>query len=95
MEELIAKLAKVNADTEAWMAEGPDRWATLYVLDAQHWIDRGINNLEEFDRYDIENTYHELYKDKYGVGPSEFSHLTNEQLEAKITYLCGTTEEAI
>lgn len=96
MEELLAKLAEANAKTEAWIAEDPEnRWAGLYILNPQHWIDRGIHNVEEFDRNELETAYYSLYKDVYGCHPSSYKSMTNEQLEAEIKDLCAENDRQI
>lgn len=89
MEELLAKLAEANAKTEAWVAEDPsNRWAGLYSLDAQDWIDRGIHNLEQFDRMELEDAYYELYKDVHGFRPRDFKEMTNQELKDAVEWLC-------
>ena len=96
MEELIAKLTEANAKTEAWIAEDPsNRWAGLYVLDEQHWIDRGIHNLEQFDRMELEEAYYELYKDVHGFRPRNGKELTNEELESAVDWLCKENDRQI
>lgn len=89
MEELIAKLTEANAKTQAWVAEDPgNRWAGLYSLDPQDWIDRGIHNLEQFDRMELEEAYHELYKDVNGfrdrIGVKD---MPTEELEKEVEWL--------
>lgn len=88
MEELLAKLAEANAKTEAWVDEDPEnRWAGLYSLDAQDWIDRGIHNLEQFDRMELEDAYYELHKDVYGFRPRDFRQMSNEELKKEVEWL--------
>lgn len=92
----MAKLAEANKQTEAWIAEdSSNRWATLYVLDAQYWIDRGIHNLAEFDRQELENGYYEMYKDLYGYRPQDFNQMSTEELQSEVEYLSLRISEKI
>lgn len=84
MELLISKLEEANAKKIAWMAEGPDRWTGLYSTDPVDWIERGIVNIAQFDRDELETMYYEMHRDAYSYRPSGYREMTNEQLQAEI-----------
>lgn len=58
-----------NAATEAWVAEGPDRWAGLYTEDLAHWAEIGVLTVRDFMRYEMECQYSDLHKDACGFRP--------------------------
>ena len=82
MEELIEHLEERNEATLAWIAEGPDRWATTLITDPQYWIERGIHNLAEFKRDENESFIWDAYKEVCGFRPRDLNlkEMTDEEI---------------
>lgn len=52
MNEVIAYIERLNAQTEAWVAEDPEgRWAGLLTTDPEHWAGYGITTVEALEEY--------------------------------------------
>jgi hypothetical protein len=61
----------------------------LVVEDLDHWAQYGVYSVEQFERYELESTYYELYKDVNGISPRwvQFDQLSNQDLENMIESL--------
>jgi hypothetical protein len=83
MNELTLHIQKLNAKTQAWVAEDPEnRWASFLVDDPAHWAEYKIFTVDQFDHYMAAIDLYEATREKYGYKPS-WSHLmqmTTEQL---------------
>jgi len=81
---LAEHLAALNAEKQAWMDAGPDRWTGFWVEDLAHWAEIGVYTVEDFKRYDLETMIWEMYKDVTGIRPRhlDMKAMTMEQLEA-------------
>jgi hypothetical protein len=62
-------IAALNAKTQAWIDEAPGRGAGLYTTDIGYWNSCGVYTPEDFDRYELENTIWDVYKEVHGVRP--------------------------
>lgn len=49
MTDLKTFIEAMNAETRAWVADGPDRWATEFHTDMDMWADSGIYTVEDFN----------------------------------------------
>lgn len=68
---LITKLTEANARTAQWIAQDPkNRWASMYILEPQFWIERGITTIEQFDRNELITNIFEGTQDIFGYKPS-------------------------
>ena len=79
-----------NAKTEAWVAEDPDnRWAGTYTEDLAHWAEMGVLTVRDFERYEMETSIWDLYKEVYGFRPRhmDIASMTFEQLNKEYDYL--------
>ncbi len=47
--ELIAHIEARNAETRAWVAAGPDRWAGEWTTDPAHWAECGVYTVADFN----------------------------------------------
>lgn len=95
---LAEHLRALNAKTEAWVAEDPDnRWAGLYTEDLAHWAELGVSTVAQFNRYEMESSIWELYKDVTGVRPRhmDFKSMTDEQLTREYDYLVSQLERSV
>lgn len=89
---LAQYLRERNAKTEAWVAEDPDnRWAGMYTEDLSHWAEMGIYTVAQLERYDMETTIWDLYKDVTGIRPRhmDFKSMSDEDLRKEYDYLVG------
>ena len=87
---LAQYLRERNAKTEAWVAEDPDnRWAGMYTEDLSHWAEMGIYTVAQLERYDMETTIWDLYKDVTGIRPRhmDFKSMSDEDLRKEYDYL--------
>ena len=50
MTDLKTHIEALNAETRAWVAAGPDRWATEFHTDMDIWADSGIFTVEDFNQ---------------------------------------------
>ena len=83
MNELVAHIQKINAETLAWVAEDPNnRWASTLVEDPEHWAGYGVTTPDQFEHYMAVSDYYESYKALYGIRPNwaEINAMTTEQL---------------
>lgn len=52
MNEVIAEIKRLNAETAAWLAEDPEhRAAGILTEDPEHWAEYGINTVEDLHNY--------------------------------------------
>ena len=96
MKELMAELAKRNAETEAWVAEDPqNRWAGLYSMDEAHWVERGITNLVDFERDELATYIYEGHKDAFGTKGRHynFEAMSLEDLRSEADYISRAVKE--
>lgn len=94
---LADHLAALNTKTKAWVAEDPDnRWAGLYVEDLSHWAEMGITTVKQFERYEMETSIWDLYKDVTGIRPRgyDFKSMSDDELTKMYDYLVKELELA-
>lgn len=84
MNDLVKHIEKLNAQTEAWIAEDPkNRWATTMTTCVKHWAEYGIYTPEQFDNYMSAYDLYEIYADRYSKGYARskgFFQMNKEQL---------------
>lgn len=93
---LAAHLRSLNAKTEAWVAEDPDnRWAGLLVEDLAHWAEMGVHTVAQFERYEMETSIWDLYKEVNGFRPRhiDFKAMSDEELKREYDYLLREMEQ--
>jgi len=86
---LLNHLRSLNAETRAWVAAGENRWACEITEDLAHWAGMGVTTVAEFQRYQNEVSYWDLYKDVFGVRPRgvRMSEMTDSDLGDEIDSL--------
>lgn len=87
-----------NAKTEAWVAEDPDnRWAGMYTEDLSHWAEMGIETVAQLERYEMETTIWDLYKDVTGIRPRhmDFKSMSDEDLRKEYDYLVSRMNDMV
>lgn len=87
---LAEHLKQLNAKTQAWVDEDPDnRWAGMYAEELSYWAEMGIETVAQFQRWEMESTIWELYKDVTGVRPRhmDFKAMSDEELTSQYDYL--------
>ena len=59
------------------------------VQDLDHWADYGVYTVEDFDRYELETTIWDLYKDVHGIRPRfmDFSTMSIAELSETVDSL--------
>ena len=95
---LAQYLRERNAKTEAWVAEDPDnRWAGMYTEDLSHWAEMGIYTVAQLERYDMETTIWDLYKDVTGIRPRhmDFKSMSDEDLRKEYDYLVSQLDRQV
>lgn len=95
---LSEHLASRNAKTRAWIAEDPDnRWAGLYMEDLAHWAEIGVQTVAQFERYEMESTIWDLYKDVTGIRPRhmDFKSMSDEDLKREYDYLVSQLDRQL
>jgi hypothetical protein len=88
--ELQAHLENKKTEVLAWIDEDPDnRWGGYPTTDVEHWAAMGITSVEQYERYNLEATVWDLYKEVHGMRPRHmnFAEMTNIQLEQLIERL--------
>lgn len=84
MTDLATYIETRNAATRAWLDEDPtNRWAG-FTPGVEHWAEYGITTVEQFERFEREESYSDLYKSTYGFRPDMFlfKNMTDaEQIE--------------
>lgn len=94
---LAAHLAALNAEKQAWMDAGPDRWTGFYTEDLAHWAEIGVLTVRDFQRYELVSLVWDMYKDVTGIRPRhiDFDSMSLEDLQAEVDYLGRQMEAAI
>lgn len=93
MTTLADHIATINANTQAWVDAEPGRCAGMITDDLNHWADVGVYTAKQFDRYMLEATYSDLYKEVNGFRPRAFSYFSDEELTALVKSLSATAED--
>lgn len=93
---LLAKLQSMNAETRAWIAGGPNRWAGFLIEDLSHWAELDVNTVEDLERYFLETAIWDLYKDVYGVRPRHMNlkAMSHVELTARLESLSAYAQQA-
>jgi hypothetical protein len=87
-----------NAKTQAWIDEDPANRGAGFIAPASHFEESyGITTVEQFEQYNMDCTYSDLYKEIYGFRPRHHSgHVTKEEydslLEEHDRYMVEETE---
>lgn len=94
---LAEHLAALNAEKQAWMDAGPDRWTGFWVEDLAHWAEIGVYTVEDFKRYDLETLVWDMYKDVCGFRPRhlDLKAMSLQELEDLADYLGKQIEASI
>ena len=95
IQTLAEYLRERNAKTEAWVAEDPaNRWAGMYTEDLNHWAEMGITTVAELERYEMETSIWDLFKDVHGFRPRniDFKSMTDEDLKSEYRVLIDELE---
>lgn len=84
---LAEHLHNMNAKTRAWVAEDPaNRWAGLIVEDLEHWAEQGITTVAQFERYEMETSIWELFKEVHGFRPRHYDFKSMSDAELTRMY---------
>lgn len=96
MTQLVAHIKSLNAKSKAWMDAEPGRWAGMLVEDAAHWAEYGVYTVEDFERYQLETTIYEGFKDAYGVKGRhyDFASMSMDELRAEADRISQAAHEA-
>jgi hypothetical protein len=81
--ELQNLLLVRKAETEAWVAEDPqNRFAGWLTTDLSHWIEMGVNSVEDLERYELISFISDTSKDVYGFRSRlNFDAMTVDELK--------------
>jgi hypothetical protein len=65
MNEVVARINEMNAESAAWVAEDPDnRFAGELCNDPAHWAEYGVTTVAELEAYFDECAEREAYKER-------------------------------
>lgn len=94
---LAEHLAALNAEKQAWIDAGPDRWAGFYTEDLSHWAEMGIHTVTDFQRYELQSIIWDMYKDVTGIRPRhmDFDSMSLEDLQREVDYLGSQMQASI
>lgn len=94
---LAEHLAALNAEKQAWMDAGPDRWTGFYTEDLAHWAEIGVHTVEDFESYELVSLVWDMYKDVTGCRPRhmDFDSMSLEDLRKEADYLGRQMEASI
>jgi hypothetical protein len=87
---LANHIAALNAKAQAWIDEDPNnRWMCQYISDIGYWNSIGVHTVEDFERYELENTIWGVYKEVHGVRPRSinFKDMSIAELKEMLTDL--------
>jgi translation elongation factor EF-Ts len=94
---LAQHLKNLNAEKQAWMDAGPDRWTGFYVEELEFWAEYGVTTVAEFKRHENETLFWEMYMDVTGCRPRHINlkDMSDEVLEKEIDLLGRMMEDEI
>lgn len=90
--EQLALQAHIKASNEAFVANCKANGATFYMHptdDIDHWIEMGINTIEQYELQQAISFFSDFYKEVVGIRPRhyDFSLMTLADVEKEIGYL--------
>lgn len=62
----LAYIQNRNAETQAWIDAGPDRWAGFLPESLEYWAEMGITSVAEYERDNLISFIRDASKDAYG-----------------------------
>jgi hypothetical protein len=65
--ELIAHIKRINEQSRAWQAAGPNRWAGILAEEPEHWALYGIYTLADFHAMQDAEDEKERRKNSYYI----------------------------
>ncbi len=91
-QDQLALQAHIKAANEAFVAKCKADGATFYMHptdDIDHWIEMGINTIEEYELQQAISFFSDFYKEVVGIRPRhyDFSKMTLADVEKEIGYL--------
>lgn len=91
---LVNHIQAKNAETRAWMAEAPNRWAGIIVEDPEHWAEYGVYSVAQYEHYMAAQDHYEIYKSIHGIRPRwmDYHSMTVEEIREE-TQAIITAEE--
>ena len=91
MNELLAHIKSLNAETLAWVAEDSNRWALTVTEDMAHWAELGVFTVEDYRRYNKEMALWDGYKEANGIRPRhlDLGGMSDAELDAELDMLCA------
>lgn len=89
MNDLLNHINQLNAQTQAWIDEAPNRWACMISNDVKMWNEQGIFTPHQLDHYFLVADLFETTRSMFGYKPhwGNLNAMTNEQLEAELKSL--------
>lgn len=90
--EQLALQAHIKAQNEAFVAKCKANGATFWMHptnDIDHWIEAGINTIEQYELNQAIAFFSDFYKEVVGIRPRhyDFSKMTLADVEKEIGYL--------
>jgi hypothetical protein len=95
----IALRAHIQAQNDQWVAECEASGATFYtttVTDPAHWAQYGVTTVTQYERFQLESSIWDLYKDVHGYRPRhlDLNQCTDAELERLYQDLIQLLQEA-
>lgn len=75
-ESIISRVNQINAKTQAWLDESPQRGAGMLTADLETWHQDQVFNGEQLDHHMLASEIYEATREIHGYKPS-WTHLIN------------------
>jgi hypothetical protein len=94
MTSLQTYINEENFKTQQWIDEDPKNRMGGLIPDADHWAEYGIYTVEQYEQYQMDVVYSDLYKEVYGMRPRHHTgHVTKEEFDSLLNSHARHMEE--
>ena len=91
----LAYIQNRNAETQAWIDAGPDRWAGFLSEDLEYWAEIGITSIAQYERDSLISFISDVSKDAYGFRMRrDWDSMSMAELEALADDISKAAAEA-
>ena len=92
---LLEHIKLINSASKKEMKETEGLVIGMFTEDLEHWEEYGISTPSQFDRYLLEQTVYDMYKDVYGFRCkySRLTKMSDEELDEELKQLSMKIEK--
>ena len=92
---LLEHIKAINAEAYAEMEATKGLVIGIFTEDLEHWEEYGISTPSQFDRYLLEQTVYDMYKDVYGFRCkySRLTEMSDQELDEELKRLSMEIEK--